>query len=97
MDDIIDKFKEGLKKVKETVPDDLLKKGGVWVNLGCLDYYHSRMHNSIDLTWDELRHVIINYDFDIKNEVTDFIPYGVKVGSMMSDSYGTVFFTAVKK
>lgn len=27
MDDIIDKFKEGLKKVKETVPDDLLKKG----------------------------------------------------------------------
>ena len=76
---------------------DLLKKGGVWVNLGCLDYYHSRMNNSIDLTWDELRHVIINYDFDIKNEVTDFVPYGVKVGSMMSDSYGTVFFTAVKK
>ena len=49
------------------------------------------------LSWDELRHVIINYDFDIKNEVTDFVPYGVKVGSMMSDSYGTVFFTAVKK
>ena len=76
---------------------DLLKKGGVWVNLGCLDYFHSRNLNSIDLTWDELRQVIINYDFDIKNEVTDFVPYGVKVGSMMSDSYGTVFFTAVKK
>ena len=76
---------------------DLLKQGGVWVNLGCLDYYHSRYHNSIDLTWDELRQVIINYDFEIKNEVTDFVPYGVKVGSMVSDSYGTVFFTAVKK
>ena len=76
---------------------DLLKQGGVWVNLGCLDYYHSRYHNSIDLTWDELRQVIINYDFEIKNEVTDFVPYGVKVGSLVSDSYGTVFFTAVKK
>ena len=76
---------------------DLLKKGGVWINLGCLDYYHSRNHNSIDLTWDELKQVIINYDFEIKNEVTDFVPYGVKVGSMVSDSYGTVFFTAMKK
>ena len=76
---------------------DLLKKGGVWVNLGCLDYFHSRNLNSIDLTWDELRQVIINYDFEIKNEVTEFVPYGVKMGSMVSDSYGTVFFTAVKK
>ena len=76
---------------------DLLKKGGIWVNLGCLDYYFSRYHISIDLTWDELRQVILNYDFDIKNEVTEFVPYGVKVGSMVSDSYGTVLFTAVKK
>ena len=76
---------------------DLLKQGGVWVNLGCLDYFHSRNHNSIDLTWDELRQVIKNYDFDIQNEVTDFVPYGVKEGSMVSDSYGTVFFAAVKK
>jgi carnosine N-methyltransferase len=76
---------------------DLLKKGGVWVNLGCLDYFHSKNLNSIDLTWDELRQVIINYDFDIKNEVTEFVPYGVKIGSTVSDSYGTVFFTAVKK
>ena len=76
---------------------DLLKKGGVWINLGCLDYYHSPNHASIDLTWDELRQVIINYDFEIKNEVTGFVPYGVKEGSMMSNSYGTVFFTAMKK
>ena len=76
---------------------DLLKKGGVWVNLGCLDYYHSRSHLSIDLTWDELRLVIQNYGFEIKNEVTGFVPYGVKQGSTVSDSYGTVFFTAMKK
>ena len=76
---------------------DLLKKGGVWINLGCLDYYHSPNHSSIDLTWDELRHVIINYDLEIKNEVTGFVPYGVKEGSMMSNSYGTVFFTVMKK
>ena len=76
---------------------DLLKKGGVWVNLGCLDYYHSRNHLSIDLTWDELRLVIQNYGFEIKNEVTGFAPYGVKQGSTVSDSYGTVFFTAMKK
>ena len=76
---------------------DLLKKGGVWINLGCLDYYHSKYNDSIDLTWDELRLVIQNYDFELKNEVTEFVPYGVKQGSSMSDSYGTVFFTAVKK
>ena len=76
---------------------DLLKKGGVWINLGCLDYYHSKFHNSIDLTWDELRLVIQNYDFELKNEVMEFVPYGVKQGSAVSDSYGTVFFTAVKK
>jgi carnosine N-methyltransferase len=76
---------------------DLLKKGGIWVNLGCLDYFLSRKQQSIDLTWDELRLVIQNYDFEIKNEVTEFVPYGVKQGSAVSDRYGTVFFTAVKK
>ena len=76
---------------------DLLKKGGVWINLGCLDYFHSKDGLSIDLTWDELRLVIQNYDFELKNEVTAFVPYGVKQGSMVSDSYGTVFFTAMKK
>ena len=76
---------------------DLLKKGGVWVNLGCLDYYHSRTHNSIDLTWDELRQVIKNYNFEFKSECTEYSPYGVKEGSMISDSYGTVFFSVVKK
>ena len=76
---------------------DLLKKGGVWINLGCLDYFHSKWHNSIDLTWDELRLVINNYDFELKNEVKEFVPYGVKQGSLVSDHYGTVFFTAIKK
>ena len=76
---------------------DLLKQGGVWINLGCLDYYHSPDHGSIDLTWDELKQVIINYDLEIKNEVTGFVPYGVKEGSTMTNVYGTVFFTAMKK
>ena len=76
---------------------DLLKKGGVWISLGCLNYYHSKWHNSIDLTWDELRLVIKNYDFELKNEVKEFVPYGVKEGSLVSNQYGTVFFTAAKK
>ena len=76
---------------------DLLKKGGIWVNLGCLDYFHSKSHKSIDLTWDELRLVIQNYDFEIKKEVTEYVPYGVKQGSAVSDHYGTVLFTAFKK
>ena len=33
---------------------DLLKQGGVWINLVCLDYYLSPKHESIDLTCDEL-------------------------------------------
>ena len=89
-------FRKILLNVVEMM-HDLLKQGGVWINLGCLDYYLSPKHESIDLTWDELKQVIINYDFDIKNEITDFVPYGVKEDCMMSNYYGTVFFSAMKK
>ena len=76
---------------------DLLKSGGVWINLGCLDYYYSRSYQSIDLTWDELRHVILEYGFELKSELESFVPYGVKEGKGNSQMYGTVFFTAMKK
>ena len=76
---------------------DLLKPGGVWINLGCLDYFYSRQNLSIDLTWDELRHVILEYGFELKSELESFVPYGVKEGKGTSQMYGTVFFTAYKK
>ena len=76
---------------------DLLKQGGVWINLGCLDYFYTRSLLSIDLTWDELRHVIIEYGFELKSELESFVPYGVKEGKGSSQMYGTVFFAAMKK
>ncbi len=76
---------------------DLLKQGGVWINLGCLDYYHSPNHDSIDLTWDELKHVILNSGFELKKEETPVVPYCKIEGHSLPFTLGAIFFTAQKK
>ena len=78
---------------------NMLKKGGIWISLGCLDYYYSYLEESIDLTWDELKYVITQYNFEIKNEELGFVPFGEmeQSFSFRFGSSGTVFFTAIKK
>ena len=76
---------------------NILKKGGVWINMGCLDYGYPRNGMSIELTWDELRKVILNYGFIIENESIGFIPYGKIEGHSLPNEYGTITFSAVKK
>ena len=78
---------------------NMLKKGGVWISLGCFDYYYSDKEESIDLTWDELRYVITQYNFEIKNEELGYVPFGEMEQnfSFRFGSSGTAFFTAIKK
>ena len=78
---------------------NMLKKGGIWISLGCFDYYYSFKEESIDLTWDELKYVITQYDFELKNEELGFVPYGEmeQSFSFRFGSSGTAFFTAIKK
>ena len=65
--------------------------------MGCLDYGYPRNSMSIELTWDELRKVILNYGFTFENENIGFIPYGKIEGHSLPYEYGTITFSAVKK
>lgn len=83
-------------EVVETI-SRVLKKGGVWVNFGGMDYAYSGYVPCYDLCWDELRKVIQNYDFEIKNEENKFVAYGKMDGCSLPYTCGAVIFTAVKK
>lgn len=47
-----------------------LKTGGVWINFGPLLYHYADMPDefSIEISWDELKHIIVGYGFEIKQE-----------------------------
>ncbi len=76
----------------------ILKKGGVWINLGPLLYHYSDMEQevSIELSWEELKHIIINLGFEIRNESIKECYYSSDIDSMQKTVYRCIFFTAVK-
>lgn len=83
----------------------ILKQGGVWVNLGPLLYHWSkeedadgdeRYDQSIELSYEELKHVIAGFGLQIVKEEWRDISYCRDTRSMMWTSYRAVFFTAVK-
>lgn len=47
---------------------NILKKGGVWINFGPLLYHYADMHDecSIELSWEEIRYIMVNMGFEIK-------------------------------
>ena len=79
----------------ETV-NKVLKKGGIWINIGGLMNAYSD-YGGIDLTWDELKHVILNSGFDLKKEETPVVPYCKIEGHSLPFTLGAIFFTAQKK
>lgn len=46
----------------------ILKKGGVWINFGPLLYHYADMQEecSIELSWEEIRYILLNMGFEIK-------------------------------
>jgi carnosine N-methyltransferase len=47
---------------------DILKPGGLWVNCGPLLYHYTDVPGeiSIELSWEEVRHVILEIGFEFK-------------------------------
>jgi len=76
----------------------ILNVGGVWINFGPLLYHYSDLDNecSIELSWEELKHIIANYGFEFKNEEIKETVYNSDINSMMYTVYRCIFFTAVK-
>ncbi|MCQ2819544.1 MAG: carnosine N-methyltransferase family protein [archaeon] len=78
---------------------EILKKDGLWVNMGPLLYHYSEMENecSIEISWDELKHIIKGYGFEIIKEENISCTYSSVENSMMQTVYRCIFFTAIKR
>lgn len=76
----------------------LLKKGGIWINLGSLSYLWSKYpeFTSIELPYDKLKEVICNYGFTfIKEEFKD-CSFGYIHNYMRNDIFKCIFFIVRK-
>lgn len=76
---------------------DLLRRGGVWTNLGPLLYHYADVDHetSIELSWEEVRPFVLRF-FDIVEEEFRVSTYTVSPASMMRTRFRCVFFTAVR-
>jgi len=81
------------------VISQILRYGGVWINLGPLLYHYSEMEGekSIELTLEELKKVIISFGFQFEREHMIQSMYTCNQQSMMKVTYECAFFVAVKK
>ena len=77
------------------IVNNVLKKGGIWINFGGLNNSYSR-YGGIDLTWEEWKYIMIKSGFEIKREETPVIPYCKIKGASLPFTVGTIFFTAKK-
>ena len=78
---------------------DILKANGVWINIGPLLYHYTEVEGeiSIELSWEEIRNIILGYGFEIKKEKEIKCTYSSISTSMMQTVYKCVYFMAVKK
>uniref|UniRef100_K3W4W7 carnosine N-methyltransferase n=1 Tax=Globisporangium ultimum (strain ATCC 200006 / CBS 805.95 / DAOM BR144) TaxID=431595 RepID=K3W4W7_GLOUD len=82
----------------------MLKPGGYWINLGPLLYHwqsgggddDERYAQSVELSYEEIKHVMGTYNFKILKESQRECEYTSNVKSMMKTVYNCAFFTAVK-
>lgn len=86
--------------------EHLLRPGGVWINLGPLLYHwmednegngDKRYDESIELSYEELKHVISGMGMDIVEESRVGCTYTRARKSLMHTVYDAVFFVARKK
>eukprot|EP01062_Namystynia_karyoxenos_P030328 TRINITY_DN22676_c1_g2_i1.p1 TRINITY_DN22676_c1_g2~~TRINITY_DN22676_c1_g2_i1.p1 ORF type:complete len:406 (+),score=133.11 TRINITY_DN22676_c1_g2_i1:163-1380(+) len=75
----------------------VLPVGGHWINLGPLLYHFSSdSAGCLELTLEDLRHVILSYGFDIVREETVKSTYTSNQHSMLQVMYRNVFMHCVK-
>ena len=80
--------------------EKVLKKGGIWINFGPLSYHWVGYQNipTIELPYDKLKEVIINYGFEyLHEEINKTVIYCEIEDFMKNDVFNCVFFTCKKK
>jgi len=77
----------------------VLKKGGIWINLGPLSYHWIgyQEYPTIELPYDKLKEVIINFGFKYLNDGIKNVIYCEMQNNMKNDFYNCIFFTAIKE
>ena len=77
---------------------NIVKIGGLWVNFGPLLYHYTENENeiSIELSWEEVKHIIIGYGFEFKKIEKVKATYSTNKDSMTQRIYNCIFFSAVK-
>ena len=76
-----------------------LKNKGIWVNFGPLLYHFTGIENeiSIELSWEDIRKIILKYNFEIKEEKFIQSPYSSNLSSMKQTQYACIYFIVIKK
>lgn len=76
-----------------------LKDEAYWINFGPLLYHWAEIPGefSIELSFDEMKQVIINYGFEILEESVKSSTYSINPKSMFQVNYDCGFFVAKKK
>ena len=77
---------------------NIVKIGGIWINFGPLLYHYTENENeiSIELSWEEVKHIIIGFGFEFKKIEVVKTTYSTNKDSMTQRIYNCVFFSAVK-
>jgi carnosine N-methyltransferase len=77
---------------------NILKKGGIWINFGPLSYHWSVFPDSvsIELPYDKIKEVIINYGFEYIKEDFKMSSFGHMDNHMHNEIFKCIYF-AVKK
>ena len=77
---------------------NILNDGGIWINVGPLLYHFHEIQNevSIELSWEELKKIIIKFGFEITNEKIIDSTYSSVEESLKTTIYSCIFFTAIK-
>ena len=78
---------------------NIIKIGGLWINFGPLLYHYTDNPNevSIELSWEEIKKIIIDFGFEFKKEEEIKTTYSSNKDSMMQRIYKCIFFTAIKR
>ncbi|CAI8597848.1 unnamed protein product [Vicia faba] len=80
----------------------ILKDGGVWINLGPLLYHFADTYGqddemSIELSLEDVKRIALHYGFEIEKERTIETTYTTNPKSMMQNRYFAAFWTMRKK
>ena len=77
---------------------NIMKVGGLWINFGPLLYHYTDNQNevSIELSWEEIKKIIIGFGFEFKKVEEVKTTYSSNKESMMQRIYKCIFFTAIK-